>query len=75
MAKELLFWEKYAPKNMDEAIVLPRIQNIINNGIQVNLLFEGPAGSGKSSLAKLLTSGKNCKKINSSKDIQRLQSC
>lgn len=68
MVKELLFWEKYAPTNMEEAIVLPRIQNIIKDGIQVNLMFEGPSGCGKSSLAKLLTSGKNCKKIDVSKN-------
>lgn len=50
-----LFWEKYRPSSLDEIILPDRIRTIIEHGIQTNLLFVGPAGIGKTTLAKILT--------------------
>jgi len=52
---ERLFWEKYRPNNLDEIILPDRIRTVVEHGIQTNLLFVGPAGIGKSTLAKILT--------------------
>lgn len=54
MVKELLFWEKYRPTKMEEAIILPRIKSVIEGGMQTNLLFEGSPGCGKTTLANIL---------------------
>lgn len=55
-----LWVEAYRAKNLDD-LVLPdnyrlKFQEYINNREIPNLLFVGPAGSGKSSLARILTS-------------------
>ena len=49
-----LFWEKYRPHSLNEIILPERITNVVKHGIQTNLLFVGPAGIGKTTLAKIL---------------------
>ncbi|MBU0777908.1 AAA family ATPase, partial [Patescibacteria group bacterium] len=57
-----LFVEKYRPKILDD-LILPenyrkKLQEYIDDKNIPNLLFVGPAGSGKTSLARILTSKK-----------------
>lgn len=66
--KELLFWEKYRPKNQKNMILLPRIESIINDGIVDNKIFYGSPGTGKSTLANILAKENSFIKINASKD-------
>ena len=53
-----LFVEKYRPHNLDNFIgdstVRDKVQEYINEGTLQNLLLFGPAGTGKTSLAKLI---------------------
>jgi DNA polymerase III delta prime subunit len=50
----LLLWEKWRPKNMDEIILIPRIRKHFENGVQGNYIFYGNYGTGKTSLARIL---------------------
>jgi len=51
-----LFTGKYRPKSLEEIILSDRIRKEIGDGqIKQNILFYGPQGSGKTSLAKILT--------------------
>lgn len=52
--KNLLLWEKYRPKNIDETILLPRIKNHFENGVTKNYIFHGHYGTGKTTLARIL---------------------
>lgn len=45
--------EKYAPKSLDQLILLPRIKKQIDGG--KHLMLHGKAGMGKTSLAKILS--------------------
>ena len=50
-----LFTEKYRPKTMEDMILPKRIMDFAKSGeIHQNLLFYGPAGLGKTSLAKVM---------------------
>ena len=53
-----LLWEKYRPKTLEDIILLPRIRKHVENGVSDNLILFGHYGTGKSSLAKILTKGK-----------------
>ena len=53
MMKELLT-EKYRPKTLAEIALPQRIKDILNNGIQSNVLLYGTQGTGKTSTAKLM---------------------
>lgn len=57
----LLLWEKWRPKNMDDVILLPRIRKYFENGVNGNYIFYGNYGTGKTSLARILI-GKYTKK-------------
>ena len=57
----LLLWEKWRPRKMDDIILLPRIQKELENGITQHYIFHGHYGTGKTSLARLLI-GKYTKK-------------
>jgi DNA polymerase III delta prime subunit len=50
----LLLWEKWRPKNMDDVILLPRIRKFFENGVNGNYIFYGNYGTGKTSLARIL---------------------
>lgn len=52
--ENLLFTEKYRPKNLDNLIVPQRIREKFENGINTNLLFTGSGGVGKTTSAKAL---------------------
>ncbi len=68
--KNLLLWEKYRPKTLEDIILLPRIRQHFENGITKNYIFSGHYGTGKTSLARVLigkyTKDKAFLEINSS---------
>lgn len=50
-----LFTERFRPRNLDQMILPSRIAKLVESGeIHQNLLFYGPPGLGKTSLAKVL---------------------
>lgn len=49
-----LFTEKFRPKNINQAILLPRIRKEVRNGIVQNILLHSGPGMGKTSLAWIL---------------------
>jgi DNA polymerase III delta prime subunit len=66
----LILWEKYRPKTLEDIILLPRIRQHFENGITKNYIFSGHYGTGKTSLARILigkyTKDKAFLEINSS---------
>jgi len=51
-----LFTEKFRPKNLEQMILPSRIKKLVESGeLHQNILFYGPPGLGKTSLAKVLT--------------------
>jgi len=52
--KNLLLWEKWRPKNLQDVILLPRIREQFENGITKNYIFHGHYGTGKTTLARIL---------------------
>lgn len=50
----LLLWEKWRPKNLEDIILLPRIRKHFENGVNGNYIFYGNYGTGKTSLARIL---------------------
>jgi DNA polymerase III delta prime subunit len=72
MLKNILFWHKYRPNSFEKEqgkipmILLPRIEKIIKGGIQLNFMFVGSGGVGKSTCAGILTQGTDCLIINCS---------
>lgn len=51
---KLLLWEKWRPKKIEDIILLPRIRNHFQDGINSNFIFYGNYGTGKTSLARIL---------------------
>ena len=51
---QLLLWEKWRPKSIEDIVLLPRIRNHFENGINGNYIFYGHYGTGKTSLARIL---------------------
>lgn len=66
MKAECLLWEKYRPKKLNNIILLPRIKKIADAGIQLNMVFYGTPGLGKTSLARIMSDGYDTLEINSS---------
>ncbi len=68
--KNLLIWEKWRPKTIDETILLPRIKINFESGVNKNYIFYGTYGTGKTTLARILigkyTKNKAYLEINSS---------
>lgn len=66
----LLLWEKWRPKKLEDLILLPRIRKHFENGLNGNYIFHGHFGTGKTSLARILigkyTKDKPFLEINSS---------
>lgn len=57
---EMVWTEKYRPKKIEDAILPQRIRQLFENGeIGDNYLFGGTAGLGKTTLAKILASGRS----------------
>ena len=75
--KEKLFWEKFRPNTINPEkgkipiILLPRIKNIVEKELEMNLVFVGSGGLGKSTLAEIMTDGFDTLKINCSMPDQR----
>lgn len=63
---EVLFSKKYRPSSLDNIVLLPRISEVVKDGIKTNLILHGPFGCGKSSLSKILMKGHPSLSINSS---------
>jgi len=67
--KNELFWYKYQPKSLKTIILLPRIRELVKDGLQTNMIFYSEsAGTGKSTLAKILCQGTDNIEFNASKD-------
>lgn len=72
--KENLFWEKYRPNSLSPEkgkipiILLPRIRNIVEKELQMNLMLVGSGGLGKSTLAGIITETYDTLRINCSVD-------
>lgn len=64
--KDKIFWEKYRPTSLNNMILLPRIERLVKNGIQMNLIFYGTSGTGKTTLANILSKEYNFLKLNAS---------
>lgn len=52
--KNLLLSEKWRPKKLEEAILLPRVRKIFENGLNQNVILYGGFGTGKTTLARIL---------------------
>ena len=52
--RNLLLWEKWRPKKLEDIILLPRIKKQFENGINQHYIFYGHYGTGKTSLARIL---------------------
>jgi DNA polymerase III delta prime subunit len=52
--KNLLLWEKWRPRKIEDIILLPRIKKQFENGINQHYIFYGHYGTGKTSLARIL---------------------
>lgn len=61
-----LFTEKLRPKTLDQALIVPRIREELAKGLVDNVLFYGPAGSGKTVLSRILAYSHPYLEINAS---------
>lgn len=68
--KNLLLSERWRPKKLDDIVLLPRIKNLFQSGLNGNYIFHGHFGTGKTTLARILigkyTKDKPFLEINSS---------
>jgi len=52
--KNLLITERWRPKSFEDLVILPRIKNIFENGLNSNYLLYGNFGIGKTTMARIL---------------------
>lgn len=52
--KNKLFTERFRPKNLDEIVLLDRVREVTQNGLQQNILMSSAPGRGKTSLSYIL---------------------
>jgi DNA polymerase III delta prime subunit len=75
--KEKLFWIRFRPNSINKEkgkipiILLPRIKNIVDKELQLNFMFVGSGGTGKSSVTGILLENYDTLKINCSMPEQR----
>jgi len=67
--KNDMFWYKYQPKSLGTIILLPRIRELIKDGLKVNMIFySDSAGTGKTTLGKILIKDTDSIEYNASDD-------
>ena len=67
--RENLFWYKFQPNSLNNIILLPRIRELVKDGIKMNMVFYSDTpGTGKSSLARVLCKDTDNIEFNSSQD-------
>lgn len=67
--KNDMFWYKYQPKSLSTIILLPRIRELVKDGLQANMIFYSDTpGTGKTTLAKILCKDTDNIEFNASKD-------
>lgn len=66
MKADVLYWEKYRPKKFNSVIILPRIKKLLQAGIHMNMIFYGSPGTGKTTLARILSEEYDTLEINTS---------
>lgn len=67
--RDNLFWYKFQPKSLKTIILLPRVRELIKDGLPMNVVFySDSAGTGKSSLAKILCEDSDYIEFNSSRE-------
>jgi replication-associated recombination protein RarA len=70
MIEQKLFWHKFRPNTIEnqngkiKMILLPRIKKIVSGGTQLNMLFYGSPGLGKTTITNILTEDTDCLRIN-----------
>ena len=76
--EKIPFWLRYRPNSLEKSagkipiILLPRIKKIIDgDSIELNFLFYGCGGTGKSVLAEILTENTDCLRLNCSSKEER----
>lgn len=70
--KDLLIWEKYRPKSLKQMVLIPRIEKLIENGIQQNMIFYGHSGTGKTTLSRILAIEYNSLQLNGKLGVELL---
>jgi len=67
--KNDMFWYKYQPKSLKTIILLPRVRDLIKNGLTANMIFYSDTpGTGKTTLARILCKETDNIEFNASKD-------
>jgi replication-associated recombination protein RarA len=67
--KNELFWYKFQPKNLKTIILLPRIRELVKDGLKTNMIFYSDSpGTGKTTLAKILCANTDNIEFNASQD-------
>lgn len=52
-----MFTELYRPKNINQAILLPRVREQLEKGLTQNILFYGKPGTGKTTMTRIMAAG------------------
>lgn len=63
-----LFTEVFRPTKLDGLVLPVRIYNELKQGLVQNIMLYGPAGSGKSSIARILVNGFDTMRLNGSSE-------
>ena len=63
-----LFTEVFRPTKLDGLVLPVRIYNELKQGLVQNIMLYGPAGSGKSSIARILVDGFDTMRLNGSSE-------
>ncbi|AFF28074.1 gp76 [Sphingomonas phage PAU] len=68
LQKDLVWFEKYRPKTLEEACYPKRIHEQFKEGLKSNLILSGIQGSGKTTLARILTKDFSVLRLDGSKN-------